>query len=88
MPRPSDSDDIIHERFISVSDFLGTLAWDVKSARFYIAQYPVLRTAQSAFILYFPDSPVQSDTISTSVGSIQLHATINVRKAARTHSDE
>jgi hypothetical protein len=27
---------------------------------FDIAQYPVLRTAQSAFTLYFPGRPVQS----------------------------
>ena len=52
---------------------------------FYIAQYPVYRTAQSAFTHYFPGRPVQSNTISTSLGSIQPHATINVRKAARTH---
>ena len=31
------------------------------------------------FILYFPDSPVQSNTVSTSLGNIQPHATINVR---------
>ena len=29
------------------------------------------------FTLYFPDSPVQSGTISTSLGSIQPYATIN-----------
>ena len=29
--------------------------------------------------LYFPDRPVQSDTISASLGSIQPYATINVR---------
>ena len=52
---------------------------------FYIAQYPVLRTAQSAFTLYFPDRPVQSDTISTSLGSIQPRATINVQRAAHIH---
>ena len=52
---------------------------------FYIAQYPVLRTVQSAFTLYFPDRPVQSNTILTSLGSIQSHATINVRKAAFHH---
>ena len=32
---------------------------------FYIAQYPVHRTAQSAFTLYISGRPVQSDTIST-----------------------
>ena len=31
------------------------------------------------FTLYFPDRPVQSDTISTSLGSIQPYATINAR---------
>ena len=46
----------------------------------YIAQYPVLRTAQSAFTLYFPDRPVHSDTISASLGSIQPYATINARR--------
>ena len=29
------------------------------------------------FILYFPDRPVHSDTISASLGSIQPYATIN-----------
>ena len=46
----------------------------------YIAQYPVLRTAQSAFIFYFPDRPAQSNTISTSLGSIQPYAKINARR--------
>ena len=46
----------------------------------YIAQYPVLRTVQSAFTLYFPDRPVHSDTISASLGGIQTYATINVRR--------
>ncbi|KAK2189190.1 hypothetical protein NP493_113g00032 [Ridgeia piscesae] len=32
------------------------------------------------FTLYFPDRPVQLDTISTSLGSIQQYATINARK--------
>ena len=46
----------------------------------YIAQYPILRTIQSAFTLYFPDRPVHSDTISAFQGSIQLYATINARR--------
>ena len=57
-----------------------------KKVSFFIAQYPGLRTAQSAFTLYFPGRRVQSNTISTSLGSMQPHATINVRKAARKHS--
>ena len=32
------------------------------------------------FILYFPDRPVHSDTISASLGSIQPYATINARR--------
>ena len=32
------------------------------------------------FTLYFPDRPVQSDTISTSLGSIQPFAAINARR--------
>ena len=32
------------------------------------------------FTLYFPGRPVQSDTISTSLGSIQPYATLNVRR--------
>ena len=46
----------------------------------YIAQYPVLRTAQSTFTLYFPDRPVHSDTISASLGSIQPYATNNAQR--------
>ena len=45
----------------------------------YVAQYPVLDCSKR-FTLYFPDRPVQSDTISTSLGSIQPHATSNARK--------
>ena len=44
----------------------------------YIVQYPILRIAQSAF--HFQDRPVQPDTISTSLGSIQPYATINARR--------
>ena len=32
------------------------------------------------FTLYFPDSPVHSDTISTFLGSIQAYATIYARR--------
>ena len=32
------------------------------------------------FTLYFPDRPVQSHTISASLGSIQPYATINARR--------
>ena len=32
------------------------------------------------FTLHFPDRPVHSDTISTSLGSIQPYATINARR--------
>ena len=32
------------------------------------------------FTLYFPDRPVQSDTISTPLGSIQPYAIINARR--------
>ena len=38
----------------------------------YTAQYPVLRIGQSAFTLYFPDRSVQSNTISTSLGSLNV----------------
>ena len=37
------------------------------------------KTFQSAS-LYFPDRPVHSDTVATSLGNIQLYATINVRR--------
>ena len=37
-----------------------------KKGTFYIVQYPVLKTTQSAFTLYFPGRPVQTNTISTS----------------------
>ena len=41
-----------------------------KKVSFYIAQYPVHRTAQSDFTLYFPGRPVQSNTISISLAII------------------
>ena len=37
----------------------------------YIAQYPIFRIAQSAFYTLLPGRPVQSKTISASLGSIQ-----------------
>ena len=46
----------------------------------YIAQYPILRDCLKCFTLYFPGRPVQSDTISTSLGSTHPYATINVRR--------
>ena len=39
----------------------------------YVAQYPILRIAQLLI-------PVQSDTISTSLGSIQPYATVNAQR--------
>ena len=51
-----------------------------KNVSSYIAQCPVLRTAQSAFTLYFPGRPVQSNTVSTSLGSIQPYATNIVQR--------
>ena len=56
-----------------------------------IAQYYVLGAAKKSkflysavpnphFTLYFPGRPVQSDTVSTFLGSIQLYATINARR--------
>ena len=40
----------------------------------YIAQYPVIRTAQSTLqFVYFSVRPVQSNTVSTSLGNIKLH---------------
>ena len=47
------------------------LVLESKGITSYIAQYPGPRTVQSAFTLYFPGRPVQSNTISTSLGSIQ-----------------
>ena len=32
------------------------------------------------FTLYFPGSPIQSDTITTSMGSMQSYAAINARR--------
>ena len=57
--------------------FCGTVAsgWangKVK-VRFYITQYQILRIAQ-CLALYSPDRPVQSDAISSSLGSIQPYA--------------
>ena len=33
----------------------------------YIAQYPVLRTAENSFTLYFPSRPVPPNTVSNSL---------------------
>ena len=63
-----------------------TVSFNNKKVSFYIAQYPVLWITQRGFTLYFPGRPVQSNTVSTSLGSIQPNATIDVRKAAHTHS--
>ena len=53
----------------------------------YNAQYPVIRTAQSAFTHYFPDRRVQPNTVSTSLGSIQPYATINVYISTTVYSE-
>ena len=37
------------------------------------------------FTLYFPDRSVQSDTISTSLGSIKPYTTINARRLSYTY---
>ena len=47
---------------------------------YYLAQYPVFKTTQSVFTLYIPSRPVQSNTVSTSLGSIQPYAAINARR--------
>ena len=39
----------------------------------YIAQFPFLRTGQSAFTRYFPGRPVQSTTVSTSLWEASSH---------------
>ena len=44
--------------------------FNVKRVRFYIAQYPVHLTAQSALHFSSPGRPVHSDTNSASLGSI------------------
>ena len=59
--------------------FLGNLHF-TKKLRSYIAQCPVLLTVQSTFTLYVPSRPVQSNTVSTSLGSIQPYATITARR--------
>ena len=51
-----------------------------------IVQSPVIKTAQSAFTMYFPGTTVQSNTVSTFLGSIQTYPTINAINATRTYS--
>ena len=47
----------------------------------YVAQYLIIRIAHlKRFTLYFPIRPIQSDTISTYLGSIQPYAAINARR--------
>ena len=48
----------------------------------YIAQYPIFRIAQSTFYTLLSGRPVQSKTISASLGSIQPRD--NFAKTART----
>ena len=43
----------------------------------YIAQYSVRQDRSKHFTLYFPGRPVQSNTTSAYLGSIQPYATIN-----------
>ena len=38
------------------------------------------RDCSKRFTLYFPGSPVQSDSVSTSLGSIQPYTAINARR--------
>ena len=44
----------------------------------YLAQYT--QDCSKHFMIYLPDRPVQSDTVSTFLGSIQPYATINARR--------
>ena len=48
----------------------------------YIAQYSIIRIAQSAFYTLLPGRPIHLNIILTSLGSIQPHG--NFVKAART----
>ena len=50
----------------------GLMCMLYKKVSSYISQHPVLRTAQNTFTLYFRGRPVQSNTISTSLGSRML----------------
>ena len=52
----------------------------VKKDRFLYSAVSSPQDHSKHFTLYFPDRPVQSDTISASLGSIQSYATINVRR--------
>ena len=51
----------------------------VKASSYYSA-VPSPQDRSKRFILYFPDRPVHSDTISASLGSSQQYATINARR--------
>ena len=44
-----------------------------------------LRDCSKRFTLYFPGRPVQSNTVSTSLGSIQTYATVNARRLLVTY---
>ena len=49
-------------------------------ASFLYSAVSSLQNRSKRFTLYSPDRPVQSDTISASLGSIQPYATINARR--------
>ena len=76
----SGREGVISQRFSSESSLLSPDHKKVIKVSSYIAQYPGLWIAQSAFTLYFPDRLVQSNTVSTSLGSIQPYVIINARR--------
>jgi len=54
--------------------------FETRKVSSYIAQYPVHKTAESVFTLYFTGRPVQLNTASTFLGSIQPYAIIKARR--------
>ena len=58
----------------------GILQVGCKKGKFLYSAVSSPQDRSNRFTLYFPDRPVHSDTISTSLGSIQPYATINARR--------
>ena len=63
----------------SLIEYLNT-KWQVDKTKFLYSEVSNPQDCSKCFTLYFAGRPVQSDTISTSLGSIQPYAAINARR--------
>ena len=71
----------IQPKYSVISDFIKHVFQHVyKKGKFLYSAVSNPQDCSKRFTLYFLDRPVQSDTVSTYLGSIQWYAAINARR--------